>query len=1026
MRPVRRTRPRRPHHPDSIRMRTTHRLIDAISSAIATGAADDPIRLRSLANSYTDACARAESRLAQCEEMLSRGEALQAIQLAEADPPLLDEIAALEFFGADAWRTTCRDAGLPTGEVRNQRAIHLLNEAYARGITASSPLYRDYRAAIASRDDRRALDVLELIARLNPNDPNAPNEAERLRRKIRESLAASLPALLTAGDEAAILDAVETIGRLGGPADIPAAHWDDASRIAVRLKAASARRRCAENLGRIQVARDGQDHARALALADAIRSDCAEHAIQLDPDDAKRVDAIETWASGVDAAERRRAAADRLDARIQNAAEEAENFLAEGKLADPDAIRATSGQLSKLWLDLERTGIPPAKETAEIFHRARGKLRAAEHKEGRATAIKISAAAAASVVAIALVATPIWLNSRARSAIAEIKQLESERRSETASRKIERWERSASRLADNPRLRNTIDLAKQWIDAERAKARAAAALAADLEGSLASQLTATHLPDALRKLEELRSLLPGLCDELRPELAARVATIGNGLESRRAALAGELGDKLKGPAAEILALGDETLGLAGPIDPKRHAIHAFEAIEGTIALWKAAGGSGDPAQSAIATSVERLASRVIPLREELERYDRALSGARAATDLDAYLNALRPAAFTKLSGAPATIGAREVIGKSHLFPHWNRLLFAPRLTAEQWTSLCSGTSPDFRPADVLPPEKDEFLALRDEENFFNIYRLFGRGSLPNTPLAAIPVSEFCLKGDIIASRGLVFARSGRAASQARIVTFDAREITPSSERILFPECAFFRDAGIRSLIETANAADRVVGTALNLLDALRGAMEIDPVFKAAVHLRLLALSRHRPFDWGLAFAPMALEHAAALEAISSNTEMGIRSSDWLLPGGNPRKADLARRLGDFYATTSRGSYLLQARVLRRLANMGVGDAGSAFAGFLDPSGTPRLHPRAPAALQLWGWPSSGDTPVLLFVRASAEAGWEPRAEAPVFSPLFAPAEDPAETLRGICDELRLGPQSPELAHHLPPIFTTNP
>lgn len=995
-------------------MKASLRLVDSISGAMS-GAGADGARLRSMAVAYADACEKAEERLARCEEMLSRGESLQAVQFAEAEPPLLDEVAALEFLDVDRWREACRDAGLPVGEIRNRRAIRLLNEAYSSGLPSSSPLYRDYRAAVAARDDAKALEVLAMITRLNPADANASKEADRLRRKMRDARLKELSQLLDRGDNEAVLHCVDAIEALDVRDAIKGDVWQKATRIAMDLRTRAARERCETGRLAMAEARESNDYGRVLAIADAIQTDCAEHSIRLSEEAVADVARLEKWALELEAKARKQNTAARLVREFGKVVDGIEDGLAGRDRGNRQNLEEWRERLSKLWLDVERAEAKPDPQDIARFKRCSRRIDSAisriEHRKHF-----IAAGIGATALALALIGmVPLWISARMRSAVSQLEALRTERRCESAAALVQRLERRSAALT--PAARTALDGARVWIDGERAAATAAGQLADVIEGQVASGTQMAALPDLLRKKAELQEKVRDLSEELRPKLESRLAPIWDKLESERARAAAELATRLRPGIEALLARGDDNFGFAAPLDKTRGVIGDFEKIEGDVLLWKAIAVGGEPTDLA-----DRIIGRIKPLRDEVRRFDGAISEARAATSLDPYIAALKPIAYTKLTAVQEAMFAREVVAMSHVFADCNRLLFSSGIPRADWDRLKESDRQDFHPADVLPEERDAYLALRDADSFFGIFRLFARKNIPDTALKNVPISEFCVKGEDVAAKAIAYQRSGSTARNAKVVIFETVELVPASQRTLLPECQLFERSGIRSAIVIEGEQATVKSDLLKVLDLIRGAEGIDPVFKAAVHLQILGIASKRPIDWGIGWSPTAQEDARKLTSIASSTEMGIRSSDWLLPDANSRKQQLVKRLGEFYLGGAAISYHLQALAMKKLAIEGM-NRGLVFCGFVGPDGRLLLHPKAPKALQLWGWSKPGEKPRVLFERGADDQPWAGVAETGPFQPLFGPSVPPQEILQRICDSLKLAKDGKELAGLLPPIFS---
>src|SRR5947208_9403537 len=84
--------------------------------------------LPKLAADYAAICRAAAQRLTQCAAMIGAGDEHQALQLAEAAPPLLDQLTLLSFRRSPNWRALCRGENLPAPENFDIKSIRQLNE----------------------------------------------------------------------------------------------------------------------------------------------------------------------------------------------------------------------------------------------------------------------------------------------------------------------------------------------------------------------------------------------------------------------------------------------------------------------------------------------------------------------------------------------------------------------------------------------------------------------------------------------------------------------------------------------------------------------------------------------------------------------------------------------------------------------------------------------------------------------------------------------------------------------------------
>lgn len=74
-----------------------------------------------------------------------------------------------------------------------------LEGLYGKEIGENHPLYRDYRDAMRTRQEDRALTILRSIVRINPEDPNARSELNRLSTKFLREAVGKVAAFFAGG-----------------------------------------------------------------------------------------------------------------------------------------------------------------------------------------------------------------------------------------------------------------------------------------------------------------------------------------------------------------------------------------------------------------------------------------------------------------------------------------------------------------------------------------------------------------------------------------------------------------------------------------------------------------------------------------------------------------------------------------------------------------------------------------------------------------------------------------------------------
>ena len=146
----------------------TPELIDSIRCLLDDRASS--VSAEILAHEYAKQCRESNERLSKIGLMLESGGEIQALQLAEQPPRVVDLALALSFGGETAWQDFCRNHGHEVAPLVDARTLEALLGIQDKGLAPNHPLYKDYRTAISKRDDDRALDLIRVISRMNPGD----------------------------------------------------------------------------------------------------------------------------------------------------------------------------------------------------------------------------------------------------------------------------------------------------------------------------------------------------------------------------------------------------------------------------------------------------------------------------------------------------------------------------------------------------------------------------------------------------------------------------------------------------------------------------------------------------------------------------------------------------------------------------------------------------------------------------------------------------------------------------------------
>ncbi|MBI4325967.1 MAG: hypothetical protein HY674_11965 [Chloroflexi bacterium] len=958
-----------------------------------------------LAQEYADLCRAASHRLDQCAAMLQAGDDHQALQLAEAPPPLLDLITVLGFRQWHEWRGYCQAHGYPVPEAFDAKAIRLLNAAYAKGITTQHPLYRAYRQAVLKNNDEQALSVLRLIVRLNPTDANAPRELERLEEKVLNLKLSRLSEAVQARDQGAVLERIQEIESLRFSSAPQGGLWREAQAI-----------RCQVLLEQAQQCRVGNQWVEALALLGDVQGLCAHYGLQFDADSAQAAAEVEAWATV-------RRGAFEEDQNFQRTLGELGQLL-EGNEAKQlttvhpglSELRGDLETLVKKWREVEQFDRKVPEEPAARLQKNIHLLRSQMARRVKVKRNALALATFAFVIAALLLSRFYLSHRRARDLADEIQTMEARRQVVALEKFVAQVRSNETRLLNAPALRAALSSADGFLQREEEQKQGFARMMRLLAGHAEQGFTGLSPEQIQAQFDAARRYGTGLAPDFKPPAQADLLTFQNRWEGYLEKVRQTRTADFQKGLQEAVALARTDLDYAhGPervragLAKLNPALQTLEALAGTpLAQLKV--------PSELALRFDSLKLRVAAYAGEVARWDKITATFHQPASLAAYLDALKTCQKSEFAEPAQVRAAGEITALNITTTNFLAAVLLPG-KPEAWAAFQFNPALALYPAEVMPAERNKFIALRDDANIQNIAlcKLSQKSLPPEHPLRSHLVFAW---GDITTNRigkklGLIYdpqespSATNFVRSEFRPSDFEIEKIGRSKE------AEGFERIGMKELIDTTSGKYRL--GFLEILDRLNQEREASPLFRAYLALRIFETLDLQALDWGGQWAPAAAEHRRRLLGLAADR---LRSGDWMVP---ERITFYGKPLEEHFAQARTVSYVKQAAFFNKLVRRAA-ETGVAFVGFVDDQS--EISPAQPPASAggLWGWSRQRKEPALLFKTTGPDGRLEPAQEPLPWTPLFAFRADRRELLDQVAGSLSLSVRDEAVARFLPPLF----
>lgn len=955
----------------------------------------DPAQLSRLSSDYAALCRDLNSRLAQIEEVLDGGDDRQALLMAERPPSVMDEADTLSFSQLDQWSRLCEEMGLPPSLEIHTSTVHRLNAVYGKGIQPSHGIYKEFRAAVLSRDDETALRLARTIEKANPTDEHANKERARLEQKVLQNRLKKLREALQSSDEPTIESALAAVREFGSVVEsgfapvVPQAE----ERLQVwRAQAASVR--CREWLKLTAGLETTNQWQRVGELLDRIDEAIREHTLAFSTEEqevlqrareyfGKSHQEFQTQREFESALKQLLIETDRIESMCQ-----ASGIISIGTLTD----LLTS--LNRLWQKVQSFGRPVEDATIQKV----GKLVEFLRTEiTRAQKKRLITVLSSLVMTIAIAcAAGWWLLGlyRANEATREIASAV-ESNLVTGVEKLSSSAEAGGLVKFSAKLAKQIEEGRAWVTEKTASEAIVRDSLTNLEASVKQNFTNEDPLTIRNKAKSIADSISALPKEYQGELRQRLAAVegplGEWVRNQGNAEVAQMRTQVETFEKDLLEQLKVEQGLpefTQMLNNAEKAVLKWAQVNSLVAE------SELPPDLRVAAATAK--EFVEKLRKELDSFTAKLEEMRSASAPEEYQTAMGHA------GESSLVQLREVqalrlmallkpdvgaLNAELIFP-WN---------PDAWKAvLKGGESEELYPSEITASENTGVSKIINDEFSSGIYAAEVNGR---------PNRRVYTKGADL-QKGTKSVYRNYETQDVPIWSGNTYDPSKDGDTILFRQRSFGpaesdsnRVSEVKILGKSAPSKQfdamrpedllnniQVKLSIWELLDRLNGAGIQSPMFEAFVAQNLKKTVAVRPFAWGGHFSPSG---SAFLENLVQATDgRSIKSGDWFRAD---QPSDTIKKIESLLTqkTQFKQEALMNQFLARSLKRVG----GLKYAGFVGPDGKPIVSNKVTLPDTLWGM--AGAAPdqkaSLLFSLQSSEGTsfeFVANAKAAAYTPLF--------------------------------------
>lgn len=953
---------------------------------------------------YARLCSDVEQRLEMAAAMLEKGSDYQALQVAEQDPPLLDLAGALSFGEEKAWQEFCEAHQLPVAPRLNARTVQALDALYARGITANHPLYKDFRAAVLSRDDAKALQTVRTILKLNPADENARKELQRLDNKRMQEALEQLREALKTDDEERIASLTEGLAASAPEEKLKRVDaYVAGESIRRSLRRRQAERQLPELMAEM-LAQQTEGNWREVGLGlETIKTLIDAHGIDVSGESCKQqLDDIRQFFERENVVDQKQQAFEKSLRNFVADVEEVEACLLRGASPAYDEIVAKDESFIRQWKELEAHQMPVPDQTLQRLQAAGQALRTRLKGLERARRMRHVAVAAVIVGALLCTAALGLHGWKAYSISQELANYQNRQVCTPAEELIRKLRSKNELLLHWPYLQARIEEVDAWTRQVHATEKQATDAVQLLESSFAGESSKLPPGQLVRQLEDAEALVRSLAKDLAEGPRNQLLALRTRVELHLARVGKQLATQASDSLAEIEQSSAKELSF------EKIAAHMAETVSHI-------GSKLAPLEAALKPEAEALRlpapleSKILGLRQrlnsfedELKKFDKVRAETAAAASLATYKTAL--AGWRDIRFAEAAPAAKALAALSTEAAFQAALLMDGDESALK-AVLDDLSGPHMQPAAPLDEDLKTLLTLRDDVYLNNIWENkivdYSRGS-SEAMLWSTGMLTRANIGENVRWSGRYYDVNQGSTS----VIFTKRDLlrVPVSggyigmgvaESKLSPTSEFINSLQLNRM--TDEDGRRFTHSLLEIFEKIMRSKEGSPIAKAYVVQRLESMLHRREFAWGLHLCPSLKADLRELQQILSGTS--LRSEDWLIAA---MRARLTTSLTAFFKKCETRSYLKEASARRGLLRSAA-QSGLRFGGYVEVDLSLVLNNPARASNELWVLAGNGGKPKLVVnptvEKAAANAEKLVVKDALPLSPVFFMSLDRSQLLK---------------------------